>query len=132
MLVLKDPGGLLTPERTRTLVPVLRAAAPALPLEVHTHDTAATAALTYLEAARLGASFVCTAVRPLANGTSQPSAESTIANLRSEGFAVDVDEEALAEQSRYFADARRAPRTARRRAARARRVRLSPPASRAA
>jgi oxaloacetate decarboxylase alpha subunit len=104
VLVLKDPGGLLTPERTRTLVPLLRAVAPALPLEVHTHDTAATAARTYLEAARLGASFVCTAVRPLANGTSQPSAESTIANLRSEGFDVEVDEDALSEQSRYFAD----------------------------
>ena len=40
------------------------------------------APLVYLEAARLGASFVCTAVRPLANGTSQPSAEQTIVNLR--------------------------------------------------
>ncbi len=46
VLNLKDPGGLLTPERALTLVPALRAAAPALPLEVHTHDTAATAART--------------------------------------------------------------------------------------
>lgn len=104
VLNLKDPGGLLTPERALTLVPALCAAAPALPLEVHTHDTAATAARTYLAAARLGASFLCTAVRPLANGTSQPSAESTLANLRSEGFEVSLDEEALAGQSRYFAE----------------------------
>ncbi|HVS84261.1 MAG TPA: hypothetical protein VHD91_01355 [Gaiellaceae bacterium] len=102
VLNLKDPGGLLTPERARTLVPALRAAAPALPLEVHTHNTATTAVQTYLESARLGASFVCTAVRPLANGTSQPSAEATIATLRDEGFDVELDEEALAEQSRYF------------------------------
>lgn len=104
VLNLKDPGGLLTPERTRTLVPGLRAAASRLPLEVHTHNTATAAVQTYLEAARLGASFVCTAVRPLANGTSQPSAEATIANLRGEGFQVELDEEALAEQSRYFAE----------------------------
>jgi oxaloacetate decarboxylase alpha subunit len=78
VLNLKDPGGLLTPERVRTLVPALRAAALSLPLEVHSHCTATMAPLVYLESARLGASFLCTAVGPLANGTSQPSAEQTL------------------------------------------------------
>src|SRR3954467_850806 len=104
VLNLKDPGGLLTPERVRTLVPALRAAAPALPLEVHTHMTATMGAPTYLEAVRLGARFVCTAARPLANGTSQPSTEQTVANLRGEGFTVELDDAALAETSRYFAE----------------------------
>jgi oxaloacetate decarboxylase alpha subunit len=102
VLNLKDPGGLLTPERVRTLVPALRRAAPALPLEVHSHCTATMGPLVYLEAARLGATFVCTAVRPLANGSSQPSAEQTIANLRAEGFDVAIDEQALEEMSAYF------------------------------
>jgi oxaloacetate decarboxylase alpha subunit len=102
VLNLKDPGGLLTPDRVRTLVPALRAAAPSLPLEVHSHMTVAMGGLSYLEAARHGASYVCTAVQPLANGTSQPSAERTIANLRAEGFDVDVDEDALAQMSAYF------------------------------
>ncbi|HEX7625951.1 MAG TPA: hypothetical protein VF379_02770 [Gaiellaceae bacterium] len=102
VLNLKDPGGLLTPERVRTLVPALRAAAPGLPLEVHSHMTATMGAASYVEAARLGASFLCTAVRPLANGTSQPSAESMLANLRDEGFDVAVDDRALAEMSAYF------------------------------
>ena len=104
VLNLKDPGGLLTPDRVRTLVPALRAAAPGLPLEVHSHQTVAMGAPSYLEAARAGAAFLCTAAAPLANGTSQPSAEQTTANLRSEGFEVDVDDEALAEMSRYFTD----------------------------
>jgi oxaloacetate decarboxylase alpha subunit len=102
VLNLKDPGGLLTPERVRTLVPALRAAAQSLPLEVHSHCTATMAPLVYLESVRLGASFVCTAVEPLANGTSQPSAEQTVANLRAEGFGVELDEDALAEMSAYF------------------------------
>jgi len=102
VLNLKDPGGLLTPERVRTLVPALREAAPALPLEVHSHNTVTMAGPTYLEAARLGASFVCTAVRPLANGASQPSAEQTLANLRAGGFDTALDEGALAEMSAYF------------------------------
>jgi oxaloacetate decarboxylase alpha subunit len=102
VLNLKDPGGLLTPERVATLVPALLEAAPSLPLEVHSHCTATMAPLVYLEAARLGASFVCTAARPLANGTSQPSAEQTLANLRAAGFEVPLDELALAEMSAYF------------------------------
>jgi oxaloacetate decarboxylase alpha subunit len=102
VLNLKDPGGLLTPDRVRTLVPALRAAAPGLPLEVHSHETVAMAGPSYLEAARLGASFVCTAVRPLANGTSQPAAERTVANLRADGVDVPLDESALAEMSAYF------------------------------
>ena len=102
VLNLKDPGGLLTPDRVRTLVPALRAAAPGKPLEVHSHNTVTMAGPAYLEAVRAGASFVCTAARPLANGTSQPSAEQTVANLRAAGCAVDVDEAALAEMSAYF------------------------------
>jgi oxaloacetate decarboxylase (Na+ extruding) subunit alpha len=102
VLCLKDPGGLLTPERVRTLVPALLAAAPGLPLEVHSHCTATMAPLVYLESVRLGASFICTAVAPLANGTSQPSAEQTLANLRAEGYAVELDERALGEMSAYF------------------------------
>jgi oxaloacetate decarboxylase alpha subunit len=102
VLNLKDPGGLLTPERVAALVPALLAAAPSLPLEVHSHCTATMAPLVYLEAARLGASFLCTAARPLANGTSQPSAEQTLANLRAAGFDVPLDEDALAEMSADF------------------------------
>ena len=102
VLNLKDPGGLLTPERIRTLVPALREAAPALPLEVHSHNTVTMAGPTYLEAVRLGASFVCTAARPLANGTSQPSAEQTLENLKASGFDTALNEESLAEMSSYF------------------------------
>ena len=53
------------------------------------------------EAAELGSSYLCTAARPLANGTSQPSAEQTIANLREQGFRVDVDDDVL-DKARYF------------------------------
>ena len=87
ILNLKDPGGLLTPERMRTLVPALREAAPELPLEVHSHMTGDDGrGRPTSRPLSLGASSVCTAARPLANGTSQPSAEQTIANLRRPGL----------------------------------------------
>src|SRR5437667_6400807 len=38
-LCLKDPGGLLTPERTKTLVPAVLNAANTTPVELHTHCT---------------------------------------------------------------------------------------------
>src|SRR4029077_7391308 len=68
----------------------------------HARRCAEVGAASYLDAVRLGACFVCTAARPLANGTSQPSAEQTLANLRAEGFSVPLDEDALAEMSAYF------------------------------
>ena len=38
-IYLKDPGGLLTPERARTLLPALRQAVGSKPLELHSHCT---------------------------------------------------------------------------------------------
>ena len=103
ILNLKDPGGLLTPDRIRSLVPIFReAAGPDLPVEVHSHCTCALAPVVYLEAAELGADFICTAAKPLSNGTSQPSVEQTIANLRARGFETGLDEEAIARVSSHF------------------------------
>jgi oxaloacetate decarboxylase alpha subunit len=55
-----------------------------------------------MQAANAGLDAVHTAVAPLANGTSQPSAERTVANLRAAGHTVDIDDGALAEMSGYF------------------------------
>jgi oxaloacetate decarboxylase alpha subunit len=101
---LKDPGGLLVPERTRVLVPLLVAAAGERPVEVHSHCTTGLAPLVYLEAARAGARALHTAVRPLACGTSQPSTQMTAHNLREEDFSHALDEQALALTSDYFAE----------------------------
>ena len=110
VLNLKDPGGLLTLDRIRTLMPILReAAGPDMPVEVHSHCTAAMAPIVYLEAAELGADFICTAAEPLSNGTSQPSVEQTIANLRTRGFETGLDEDAIARVSGHFTRARGAP-----------------------
>jgi oxaloacetate decarboxylase alpha subunit len=102
-LYLKDPGGLVTVDRLRELTPLLRAGIGDKPLELHSHCTISLAPLTYMEAARLGYATLHTAVRPLANGTSQPSAESTVANLEAFGFEHGIDVEALEATSAHFA-----------------------------
>ncbi len=70
---LKDPGGLLTPERTPQLVPELRAAVGDGVLELHSHCTTGLAPLVYVVApARRGRA--AHRLGSLANGTSQPDA----------------------------------------------------------
>jgi len=100
---LKDPGGLLTSERARTLLPALHQALAGKPLELHSHCTIGLAPFTYAEAPTLGVQTLHTAVRPLGNGTSQPAVENVVENLRSQGITVDLDMQAVGRVSTYFA-----------------------------
>lgn len=99
---IKDVGGLLTPERTRTLVPAIMKKIDGIPLEIHGHCTTGLSPLCYLEAVKLGVQTVHTAVSPLANGPSQPSAENILRNLRYLGFSVNLNEKALKAVAEHF------------------------------
>jgi len=101
-LYLKDPGGLVTPERARTLIAALKAAVGSMPLEFHSHCTIGLAPFSYLEAAEQGAECLHTAASPAANGTSQPAISPTLANLRDLGHSVSIDDAAVGEIDRYF------------------------------
>jgi oxaloacetate decarboxylase (Na+ extruding) subunit alpha len=103
-LYLKDPGGLVSPERAITLIPALKAAVGAIPLEFHSHCTIALAQFSYLEAAKRGVQTLHVAATAAANGTSQPSNMSTVRNLRDLGLKVNVNDEALQEMDSYFTE----------------------------
>ena len=92
MIYLKDQGGLLTMDRIRTLFPVIKENANGVPVELHSHCTTGLAPLVYLEALKLGASVLHTAVPPLANGASQPSIFNVASNARLMGYPTGVDE----------------------------------------
>jgi oxaloacetate decarboxylase (Na+ extruding) subunit alpha len=99
----KDPAGLLTPERARTLIPAVRARlGAAKPLELHSHCTIGLSPLTCLAAADLGVSALHVACGSLANGTSLPNAQRVVANLRELGHTVDIDDRLLAVVADYF------------------------------
>lgn len=89
---LEDAAGLLTPERTRSLVAAIKKAAGEVSVEVHFHSNNAMAPVNYLEAVAAGADTVHTASRALAAGVSLPSTEVTYANLRYAGYDVELDE----------------------------------------
>jgi len=101
-LCLKDPGALITPERTRTLVPVVLANAGGIPVEFHTHCLTGLGALCTLEAIKLGIKCVNTALPPLAEGSSNPSTFHIVDNMRSLGFDPAIDVEALRPVERHF------------------------------
>jgi len=98
----KDVGGLLTPERARVLIPLIRENTGAVPLEFHAHCNNGLAPVNYLEALKLGVATLHTAIPPLANGSSQPSIFNLAANAAALGFKTLVDIQAIKPVERHF------------------------------
>jgi oxaloacetate decarboxylase alpha subunit len=101
-LCIKDPGALITPERVRTLVPVVLANAGDVPVEFHTHCLTGLGTFCTLEAIKLGARCVNTAIPPLAEGASNPSTFTIADNARALGFTPKIDDETLHQVERHF------------------------------
>jgi len=99
---LKDPGGLLTPERVKTLIPRIQGAIGNLPLEIHSHCTTGLAPMCYLEAVKLGVRTVHTAIQPLAYGSGQPSVTNVVENLDVLGYESNLDLDAIRSVSEHL------------------------------
>ena len=100
VIYLKDQGGLMTPDRIRTLLPIIAENAGAIPVEVHSHCTTGLAPLVYMEALALGVPTLHTGIPPLAEGSAQPSVLSTARNARMMGHSHNLDEELLSDIAR--------------------------------
>jgi oxaloacetate decarboxylase alpha subunit len=101
-LYIKDPGGLLTPLRARTLIPAVTEVIGHKPLELHSHCTIGLGEMVYMDAPGWGVSALHCASGAASDGISNPPSERVVENLRELGHRVDVDLEALAEVNRYF------------------------------
>jgi oxaloacetate decarboxylase alpha subunit len=99
---LKDPSGLMGPERARTLVPAVKAAIGDKELEMHVHCTIGYGPLASLVGAELGASAVHVGIGPLGDGSALPEALRMVANLRAMGHRVPIDDGALANVNDYW------------------------------
>jgi len=102
IIYLKDSGGLLTPERTQTLIPVILQNINGIPFQLHSHCTTGLAPLCYLEAVKLGVKTLHTAIPPLANGSAQPSVLNIARNARFLGYTPTIDEEVIKPVSDHF------------------------------
>ena len=102
LVYIKDPSGLLTPERARTLIPAVKAQIGNLPLELHSHCTIGLSQFNYMVGAELGIDALHVAIGPLAHGSSLPCATQTIHNLRTHGYEVDINERAIKTLENYY------------------------------
>ena len=98
----KDPTGLLTPQRARTLFPAVVAAAGSVPMRLHSHCQSALSPEVYQIAMQSGFALGDTAVEPLANGASLPAAEEIDRRASRLGIRTGLDHAALRESSEYF------------------------------
>jgi oxaloacetate decarboxylase alpha subunit len=103
-ILLGDEAGVLGPERARRWIRLCqeRAAAAAVPLELHFHNRTAMANLNHIIGVEEGVRIVHSAVSTLANGVSMPSTEVTIDNMRRLGHEVAVDDSRIAEVAEHF------------------------------
>jgi oxaloacetate decarboxylase alpha subunit len=92
----------VTAEAVRELAPHFLRAAGQRPSELHSHCTIGLAPFVYMEGLRAGFQVLHTAVEPLARGTSNPAAETTLRDLEAEGFSHRLDLDALAAVTAHF------------------------------
>ena len=101
-ICLKDPGGLLSPERMRTLVPAILQNIGKTEVELHTHCITGLGAQCAIEAIKLGIRIINTAIPPLADSNSNPSVLNVAANARALGYTTNLDEKPLAAVEAHF------------------------------
>ncbi len=99
---IKDPTGLLTPERARALFPAVASVAGDIPLRLHSHCQSGLAPQVYQVAMESGFRFGDTAADPLANGPSLPDADDIGARARALGITTGIDLEKLKATMDYF------------------------------
>lgn len=101
-LMIEDTGGILTPERTRTLVPAVKAEMGDMSFGLHSHGLIGLCQQTYLEAVGLGVDHVYTSVPPLADANAPPSVTTTARNLRYSGYDIHINDALIAEMSAHL------------------------------
>ncbi|MEL0106679.1 MAG: pyruvate carboxylase subunit B [Rhodospirillaceae bacterium] len=88
---IKDPSGLLRPERVATLVPALKKVCGKTPLQLHSHCLSGLGPYVAVQAIEHGVDCVHTATSTLANAASHPPTELFVKNARRRGFDIDID-----------------------------------------
>ncbi|MDX2063876.1 MAG: pyruvate carboxylase [Bacteroidia bacterium] len=106
ILAIKDMAGLLKPYAAEQLIGALREHI-ALPIHLHTHDTASIQSATYLKAIEAGVDVVDVALASMSGLTSQPNFNSVVAMLRGHARDPQLNVRSLDGFSTYWEDVRR-------------------------
>ncbi|PTV93625.1 oxaloacetate decarboxylase alpha subunit [Halanaerobium saccharolyticum] len=104
-LCIKDMAGLLTPFKAYDLVKKLKSEIE-IPVEIHSHNTAGFAFMTYLKAVEAGVDIIDTAISAFSSGTAQPTTETLAAVLNDSQFDTDLNLNSLEKIGDYFREVR--------------------------
>lgn len=103
VIEIKDQGGLLTPETTRSFVQAIQEGSEGkVDLEFQTHCTTGLGLLSTLEAIRHGITSIRSCLPPLAEGSSNPSTVAIMRNAAYMGHTTGLDPAALQSISEHF------------------------------
>lgn len=95
-ICIKDMAGVLVPKDAAELVKAIKKQTN-IPLEIHSHNTAGLAAMTYMEAIKAGVDIVDVSMSPLSDGTAQPSTQALNIALKGSEYDPKINEEAIHE-----------------------------------
>lgn len=101
LLGIKDMSGLLKPRAAEVLVRTLKQEI-AIPIHLHTHDSAGSGVAVVLKAVEAGVDIVDLAIASMSGTTSQPSLNTVAAALAGDERATGLDLEALQPLSDYW------------------------------
>ncbi|TDP91205.1 oxaloacetate decarboxylase alpha subunit [Halanaerobium saccharolyticum] len=104
-LCIKDMAGLLTPFKAYDLVKKLKSEIE-IPVEIHSHNTAGFAFMTYLKAIEAGVDIIDMAISAFSSGTAQPTTETLAAVLNDSQFDTDLNLDSLEKIGDYFREVR--------------------------
>ncbi|GAL83965.1 pyruvate carboxylase [Sporocytophaga myxococcoides] len=105
ILCIKDMAGLLKPYSAELLIKELKKAV-SIPIHLHTHDTSAIQAATYLKAVEAGVDIIDVAIASMSGLTSQPNFNSIVSMLKGHERELKFNMSALNKYSNYWEDVR--------------------------
>lgn len=101
-IMIKDSGGLVTPEAAGSLVDAVRRGAGAKKITLHSHAMTGMAGRVYMIGVEHGVDDLQCGIWPLAQGSAQPSTQMIVKNLRARGYQVNIDDAEIEVASRHL------------------------------
>jgi oxaloacetate decarboxylase alpha subunit len=102
-VILGDEAGVLSPERARGWIRVMRSTAPRTDFEMHFHNTTGMGTVNHTVGVEEGITIIHTAVSSMANGPSMPSTEVAADNMRRLGHEIAIDDTDLGKVADHLA-----------------------------
>lgn len=101
-IMIKDSGGLVTPDAAGSLVDAVRRGAGSKKITLHSHSMTGMAGRVYMIGVDHGVDDLQCGIWPLAQGSAQPSMQMIVSNLRAKGYDLNIDDAEIEAASQHL------------------------------